>query len=215
MHRRTISFASGSHGNFLCLVINVLNSKDIFHTVLGKNFDEIKYSKKFSNECEAIHEGSEDIGILIDNEILWLHQLFCRTSNTNYHILDFEKNFIPYSLKHPVLKYVIDDFIKINKKKYPDYDKNKLKWFYQNKIFGQLKSVEPSQNHYSYKHQFPFTAFYNFEKFVYHVNQIIPNSKIEDCKKLHDQFMSNVIHTPENIDQNGSILVESWKEYTG
>jgi len=214
MNRRTISFAGGSHGNFLCLVVNTLINKDRSYKVLGKAFDEISYSKKIPNECIAIHEGCEDIGIIIDNEILWLHQYLCRVSDKNYHILDFEKNFISFALKHPGLKYVIDDFIQINRKKYPNYDKNKLKWFYKNKIFGKIKSAEPSQNHYSYKHEFPFSAFYNFEKLVYYVKQIIPNSDVDVLKTLYDELHTNLIHTDKNIDKIGSILVESWQEYT-
>ena len=61
----------------------------------------------------------------------------------------------------------------------------------------------------------PMTDFYNFEKFDHHVKTLIPTRSLEISKKLHDQFMSNIIHTPENIHQNGSILVESWQEYVG
>ena len=212
---KIVSFAGGSHGSFLCLVLNVLSSKNISYDIVGKNFDLVTYSEHIENEYIGLQKAIGDICITIDNEILWLHQSLCRQNNNNYHILDYEKNFIPYSQKHPVLRHIIDDFIQMNKNKFPKHDDKKLNWFYKHKIFGVLKSAEPSQHGEGFKHKIPFSAFYNFEKFQYFVNQVIPTKNTDLLKSFYDQLHQNLIHNDKNIADTGSILYESWQEYVG
>ena len=123
---------------FLSLVLNCLYSNDDSYQVLGQAFDSIHYQNLDIKFPHAHSRTYDDIGIIIDNELLWLHQLLCRTSDKNYHINDYENNFIELSKNHPILTNVIDDFISMNRSIYPRYKKKKLKWFYQNKIFGKI-----------------------------------------------------------------------------
>ena len=217
MSLRAIAFPSGSHGNFLSLVLNCLYSDDDSYQVLGQTFDSIDYQNLdiFSNPSTP-GQTFDDIGIIIDNELLWLHQLLCRTGDKNYHINDYENNFIELSRNHPGLRCVIDDFISMNRSIYPMYNKKKLKWFYQNKIFGKILSNEVSQKNKNYRYPIPFSCFYDLDQFRSQINKIIPlkkSSQFRMLEKLYDHLHQNLIHTDKNIHETGSILFESWQEY--
>ena len=216
MSLRAIAFPSGSHGNFLSLVLNCLYSDDDSYQVLGQAFDSIHYQNLDIKFPHAHSRTYDDIGIIIDNELLWLHQLLCRTTDKNHHINDYENNFIELSRNHPGLRCVIDDFISMNRSIYPMYNKKKLKWFYQNKIFGKILSNEPSQQNKNYRYTIPFSCFYDLDQFKSQINKIIPlkkSSQFRMLEKLYGHLHQNLIHTDKNIHETGSILFESWQEY--
>jgi hypothetical protein len=96
------------------------------------------------------------------------------------------------------------------------YNKKKLKWFYQNKIFGKILSNEVSQKNKNYRYPIPFSCFYDLDQFRSQINKIIPlkkSSQFRMLEKLYDHLHQNLIHTDKNIHETGSILFESWQEY--
>jgi len=226
MNQRTVSYPAGGHGQFLAMAINILSIDNLEFRITTKTFDLVEYSdnknlvcspRALSPKdliCKATLVGyPDDIGIVIDDEILYLHQMICRVDANNYDLIEFEKNFIPYCQKHGVLQHVIDDFIIMNKKIYPNHDPKKLKWFYKNKIFGVILGNDAWRDAYDSTHKFPFSAFYDRQKFCYYITKIVPEAKLEKVHSLYQSFHQNVRYNPGNIANTGSILYESWQEY--
>ena len=232
-----VTGTTGSHPNFLSYALNVVhNSSELFdvpNTITfdnlaypqGKTFD-IKYYAEYWNEINPIR-------IIVDNELLWTHQLLCRcTGRFNVHIRYLEDNLFNFQQSlydkfprsedrihlntNPIMT-IFGDASGVAMKKYYKDKQKLLKFMYTEKIFDKFLPdfARPSvlsdapENIYLV----PMTDLYYFDRFDHHVKTLIPTRSLEISKKLHGQFMSNVIHTPENIDQNGSILVESWREY--
>lgn len=231
-----ITGVQGSHPNFLAYVLNVLyNDSQIINLPNDQTFDQIKYpTKNFERKYFPEHWSlTNPIRIIVDNELLWMHQYLCRcTGHFNLNILyleenlfDFQKSFYEHSITvekqlhlmtHPIMS-IFGDFSRVAMKKYSKNKKKLLDHMYKERIFDkflpehfkQSVFLNPPKDVYL----FPMTDFYDWQKFDAHILKLMPNRSLGHCKKLHDQFMSNIIHTPENIHQNGSILVESWQEY--
>ena len=215
---KIISYVAGSHGNYLAYVLNVLHNKSQPLQILGKAFDTMQYPEQFDKIYRASQEDhSGEIGIIVDDEILWLHQFLCRARDNNFDIHYVENNFFEIAMeKNTRLKEVVGELIKVNKRHYPSYDKNTLGWFYKNKIFGILLRNEPSQyqkNIENYTHKIPFTSFYSLGAFERQISSIIPNYDHWTLEKLYQQFLSNIKNTRESITKNDSILYKSWQEY--
>ena len=214
--RKVVSFPAGTHGNFLSLSINCLEANCVDFEVVSKTFDDINYSSSIPIVCVADLLGvPDDIGIVIDHELLYLHQLICRADAQNFTIKEYEDDFIGNSEKHSILKHIIDDFITINKKIYPKYDVKKLKWFYKNKVFGVLSNNESWRDDYPSRYKFPLTAFYEEEMFFLHMKQLVPNADDGMIKHLFDIFHKNIVHNTKNLHEFDSIMYESWQEYVG
>ena len=234
-----ITGTQGSHPNFLSYALNiVLNGSNLFDIPTTITFDNLVYpeEKSFDRRYYPDHwSESNPIRIIVDNELLWIHQLLCRcTGRFNVDIKYLEDNFFDFQQSlldtfprsedrihintNPIMTVFGDDS-RVAKKKYNKNKKQLLEYMYKEKIFGKFlpdfakKSLlsDPPKDVYLV----PMTDFYYFDRFDLHIRTLLPNRSFELSKRLHDQFMSNIIHTPQNIDQNGSILVESWQEYVG
>ena len=213
---RIVSFPAGTHGNFLSLCINCLESNCVDFKVVSKTFDDIIYSPSIPIVCTPDLLGvPDDIGIVIDDELLYLHQLICRADAENYNIKEYEENFIINGEKHSILKHIIGDFVLMNKKTYPRHDNKKLKWFYQNKVFGVLLNNDSWRQDYPSRYKFPFSAFYTIEKFISNIKLLIPEANDVMIKNLFEIFHENIIHNADNLHTFDSIIYESWQEYVG
>ena len=213
---RIVSFPAGTHGNFLSLCINCLKSNCVDFNVESKTFDDIKYSPSISIVCKPDLLGvPDDIGIVIDDELLYLLQLLCRADAQNYNINEYEKNFIINGEKHSILKHIIGEFVSMNKKIYPRHDVKKLKWFYKNKVFGVLLNNDKWREDYPSRYKFPFSAFYNLEKFISNIKVLVPGADDVMIKHLFGIFHKNIVHNSKNLHTFDSIIYESWQEYVG
>jgi len=213
MDKRYINFDSGSHGNFLSYALNILDRNQYFDLPPSSlNYDLISKFNKLDYRFEADHQSSikfgipDDIVIKIDNEILWLHQVICRTTNKNYYILDYEKHFAKLSINHPILSGMVNRYFFQKRKK-------NLEFFYENYLFGFYKHL-PCQSIRA-NFEFPFSSFYSLEKFDHYITELVPHRNGDLMKKLHRQFMANIKHTDQNIANIGSILYKTWKKYRG
>ena len=232
-----VTGTQGSHPNFLSYALNIVyNGADLFDIPNTLAFDNLAYpqEKIFDRRYYPDHfSETNPIRIIVDNELLWTHQLLCRcTGRFNLHIKYLEDNWFEFQHSLYAKFPRFEDRLHINtnpiitifgnnsgvaKKKYYKNKEKLLKYMYKERIFNKFLPdfARPSvlsdapENIYLV----PMTDFYYFDRFDHHVKTLIPTRSLEISKKLHGQFMSNVIHTPENIDQNGSILVESWREY--
>ena len=234
-----VTGTQGSHPNFLSYSLNILhNDSSLLDISKDQSFDNLIYPTTNFDRKYFVDHWSETnpIRIIVDNELLWMHQLLCRcTGKFNLDIRYLENNLFDFQKKmydkytsaeqkihlntNPIMS-IFGNMSHIAFKKYHSKERKKLlKFMYKEKIFGKFlpKFTRDSvlMNRPKDIYLVPMTDFYCFEKFDHHVKTLIPTRSLEISKKLHDQFMSNIIHTPENIHQNGSILVESWQEYVG
>lgn len=224
--KKGIGYAPGAHGNFLILTLNLcfhhsLNGEYLKYEKTAANYDSnkfiyadtIKLPKNIVTPYFDLHDHrlSHFINIKVDNEILWLHQMLCRTHHHNYHINYFERKFLKKAKHHPALKKMYHELPEeiIN-----NWDRDKLKWVYKNKIFGKILKDWPVD---SKRHRFtvPFSAFYQFDKFVENVRMLEPTAPIDLLTQLYGEFHQNLIHNDKNLADAGSILYESWQEYIG
>lgn len=217
-HKKGVGFAPGAHGNFLILTLNLcyhysINQNHIDYKRQFGNWDRVKLPKDCVTPYFDLHDHrlSHFINIKVDNEIVWLHQMICRPNHHNYHINYFERKFLKKAKHHPALRKMYHELPEeiIN-----NWDRDKLKWVYKNKIFGKILKDWPVD---SKRHRFtvPFTAFYQFDKFVENVRMLEPTAPTDLLKKLYDDFHQSLIHNDKNLADAGSILYESWQEYVG
>jgi len=223
----------GSHPNFLAYSLNLLMSEgELLEVLPNHTFDHIIYTDSVTEHWADGRGGADkthSIRIIVDNEILWIHQLLCRaTGYINYDIIDLENNLFDLyhqekRLQNNVIIGIFGKDFAMAKKQYENGNKKQiLEFMYKEKVFG--KYLLGRFNEYSMAvfdnppkdiYLFPFSAFYTFDQFDSHIQNILPNRDKSICLKLHDQFLSNVKNTPESIKKSGSILYKTWQEYIG
>ena len=213
---RSVGYVPGAHGNFLVLTLNLcynhaINRDGIEYQIKSKNYDKVVFPKDCATPYFDLHEHrlSHYINIKVDNEIVWLHQMICRSHYHNHHINDYEKKFLKKSKSNPVLKKTLK---KIPMEIKQNWNRDTLKWFYKNKIFGKVLKDWPVNNK-PHRYTVPFSAFYEFDKFAQHVTHLEPTAPINLLKTLYKDFHHNLIHNDKNIAHTGSILYESWQEH--
>ena len=224
----------GSHTNFLSYALNILLcDKELVEIRQDQCFHDIKYPEGIerhyfphgkTNLLSLLIDTDHTIRIIVDDELLWIHQFLCRYGG-NMNIIDFEKNpFMTHGGDKDLMifnvRQVFGRYFQTAKKQWQKGKQQEiLEFIYKKRIFGQMipyrYSIKVYEDPPEGIYLFPFSAFYNFEEFNKNICKILSNSNQTKCKLLHDQFMSNVIHTPENIHQNGSILYKCWQEYIG
>ena len=217
-YKRSVGFAPGAHGNFLCLTLDLchhyaLTGERIPYTKEKRNFDRYRLPDQAKGIFRDVHDHriSHDINIKVDDEITWLHQAICRPSHHNRHILDFEKNFFRYSHKHPVLHKFLENlpnWITV------DFDNRKLKWIYKNRIFGKVLA-DWQVGRKRHKHTVLFSDFYDLKRFYVAVERIMPGADRVILKSMYKSLHRNLIHHPRINPHFGSMLYESWQEYVG
>ncbi len=219
----------GSHPNFLAYSLNLLMSEgELLEVLPNHTFDHIIYTDSVTEHWADGRGGADkthSIRIIVDNEILWIHQLLCRaTGYINYDIIDLENNLFDLyhqekRLQNNVIIGIFGKDFAMAKKQYERGNKKQiLEFMYKEKVFGKYLPNEyrmavfdnPPKDIYL----FPFSAFYTFDQFDSHIQNILPNRNKSICLKLHEQFLSNVKNTPKSIKKSGSILYKTWVDYT-
>lgn len=221
----------GSHTNFLCYSLNLLLcERELLEVLPNQTFDHIVYpnsvKKEFDRSMYGWPDNKHSIRIIVDDVILWIHQLLCRaTGYVNMDIIDLENNLFDLyqqekKLKNNVIIGIFGKDFNMAKKQYEKGNKKQiLEFMYKEKVFGKYLpegfSMAVFDNPPKDIYLFPFSAFYTFDQFDSHIQNILPNRDKSICLKLHDQFLSNVKNTPESIKKSGSILYKTWQEYIG